>query len=202
MRPPHHCLLVLALICLSLTSCSVAAGPFVAKKAALATIVVPTPLPGIVRAPASPLLLTSADLPGGYVIEGSLGTQTRPGPGLSSNSARYVTGSGAKARHLYVRVSIFYADYPAGAEFRQEQGDIGRSSTALPANGQVLGQHWQAYTVDSGAGAGSTASVGILVQERNVLMNIVFSGLPHTVQLSDLLPLAQRQVARIATAHV
>ena len=201
MRRPFHCLPALVLMCLPLASCAMAAGPAVATRPAPAAIVVPTPLAGIVRAPASALLLTTADLPGGYLVEGSSGTQTHPGPGLSSATARYISGSGAHQRHLYMRVSIFYADYPAAAEFKLEQGDIGRSSTALPANGQTLGQQWQAYTVDTGAGAASGSSVGILAQERNVLVNLVLSGSPNTVHLSDLLPLAQRQVAAIATAH-
>ncbi|GEM_PF-4076022 len=201
MRRPFHCLPALALICLPLASCTMAAGPVVATKPAPAAIVVPTPLAGVAPVPASQWLLTTADLSGGYVVGGSPGTQTHPGPGLSSATARYVTGSGAQQRHLYIRVSAFYAAYPASAEFKQEQGDIGHSSTALPPNGQTLGQQWQAYTVDTGAGVASSSSVGILVQERNVLVNMVLTGSPNTVQLSDLLPLAQRQVARIATAH-
>jgi hypothetical protein len=179
----------------------VTAGPGVATKPATAAIIVPTPLAGVARGPASQVLLAISDLPGGYLVDGSPGTQTHPGPGMSSATARFVSGTPAQQHHVYVRVSAFYADYAAAAEFKQEQADIERSSTALPANGQTLGQEWQAYSVDSGSGAASTSSVGLLVRERNDMVNMVLSGAPSTIQLNDLLPLAERQVAKIATAR-
>ena len=200
MRQPIHRLSTLLLMCLPLASCAVTAGPAVATKPAPVAITVPTPLAGVAHGSASQVLLTISDLPGGYLVDGSSGTQTHPGPGMSSATARFVSGTPAQQRHLYVRVSAFYADYAATTEFKQEEADIGRSSTTLPANGQILGQEWQTYTVDSGAGAASTSSVGILVRERNDMVNMVLSGAPNTIQLNDLLPLAERQVAKIATA--
>jgi hypothetical protein len=47
----------------------------------------------------------------------------------------------------------------------------------------------------------ATSSVGLLVRERNYLVHMVLSGAHGALRLTDLLPLAQRQVAIIATAR-
>ena len=201
MRRPLHCLPALVLMAFSLASCAVKGESAPTATPAPVAFTVPTPLAGLARVPASQLLVTTSDLPGTFQVDGSPGTQTHPGPGMSSATARFVSGSGAQQRHLYFRVSAFSAVYPASAEFKQEQADIGRSSTALPANGQPLGQEWLAYRVDSGSGGASTSSLGLLVRERNDLVNMVLSGAPNTIQLNDLLPLAERQVALIATSR-
>ena len=192
---------VLVLFCLSLAACAVGSGPTVGAQPAPAPIAEPTPLAGIAHQPAAQLLLPLVDLPAGYQVDGAVGAQLHPGPGISSATARYVTASGPQQRHLYLRVSAFGSTGAAGAEFKQEQGDIGRSSTPLASNGRSLGQEWQAYTVDSGAGTSATSSVGLLVRERNYLVNMVLSGSRGVLPLTDLLPLAQRQVAMIATAR-
>lgn len=182
-----------------LAACATAPTPTAAGQPIVASVAVPTPRAGVAHLPAEQLLLTANGL-NGWTLDGAAGAQVHPGPGLSSATTRLVSGSGAQARHLYDRVSAFASVGAATAEFKQEQGDIGRSSTALPANGQTVGQSFQAYTVDSGAGATASSSAGMLIQERNYLVSIVLSGPHAAVQVADVLPYAERQVAAIATA--
>jgi hypothetical protein len=86
------------------------------------------------------------------------------------------------------------------AEYKQEDGDIGRSATALPPNGQKIGDAWLGYTVDSGAGTAATSSVGTLVVSRNYLVSLVLTGAPQSLSLPDLWQLTQQQVEKVATA--
>lgn len=201
MRNPLTVLPALALCCLSLAACAIGRGPAVATPTTPAPVVVPTPLAGIAHQPAAQLLLPPVDLPAGYQADGAAGAQLHPGPGINSATARYSTAGGPQQRRLYLRVSAFASTGAASAEFKQEQGDIARSSTPLASSGQSLGQESQSYTVDSGARTAATSSVGLLVRERNYLVNMVLSGSHGAMPFTDLLPLAQRQVAMIATAR-
>jgi hypothetical protein len=159
------------------------------------------PLPGSLLAPPATFLLQPADLPAGFQPEQGPADPT-DAPGLVSSTERFVHGSGPNALHLYVRLSVFDSVTQVATEFNAEQGDISRSATALPANGQTLGNAWLGYTVDSGAGqTAQTSSVGVLFRERNFLGSLVLTGPRGGVQLSELWPLAQEQVNRVALAR-
>ena len=188
-------------LALLLAGCALPARPGLPASAPAPAVPMPTPRPGAGRTPADQLLLTAAALPGHHQFVGPAGLDAEPGPGQSSAASRFTSGSGDGQRRLYLRVSRFAGVGAAGAEYNAEQGDIGRSSTALPSAGIALGEARLAYRVDSGAGASATSSVGLLVRERNYLCNAVLTGPSGAVQLADLLPLAQRQVAALATAR-
>ncbi|MCL4544405.1 MAG: hypothetical protein M1118_07380 [Chloroflexi bacterium] len=143
------------------------------------------------------LLLTPSQAGSGFASNGSAGSELHGGPGMASVAERLVATASSGQRTLYIRVSRFTAPGPARAEFEQESGDISRSSTVLQNMGVQLGDRWMAYSVQSGAHNGATASVGVLIQNGNYLCSIVLTGAPGSVNLSDLLPLAQKQVQQL-----